>query len=70
MKNIKYKSLGEVIIWDRRFKNIPKEYQKKIIKFKHIQVNMIKDIIDKERGGDVRIFTAGKFEGYTIKERS
>ena len=35
-KNVEFKPLYELTIWDKKFKGIPKEWQEKTIKFNHI----------------------------------
>ena len=65
---MQYKELWEVTTWCSRCKEVDKNKQKNIIKYKKIDAKTIKDI--SVEGGDIRILSTGKYIGYTTHEKA
>ena len=62
----KYMKLGEIVVFDKRFKGVPKEQQKQIVSFKHVSAETLKGLhVD---NGDVKLLATGLFTGYTTQE--
>ncbi|MBY7705480.1 restriction endonuclease subunit S, partial [Vibrio harveyi] len=62
-KSLDYKRLHEVVYFDKKFKGVEKDKQRKILKFHHISSNKMKSI-DIEKNGIVRLLSTGKLDGY------
>ena len=58
--------LWQVTIWDKKFNNVDKSWQPKVIKYRYIFSDRIEKI--KRDYGDVVILYTGKNTGYTTKE--
>ena len=65
-KNVEFKPLYELTIWDKKFKGIPKEWQEKTIKFNHILSADLKNLLCDD--GDIFLLSTGNFSGYTNSE--
>jgi len=62
----KYMKLGEIVVFDKRFKGVPKEQQKQIVSFKHVSAETLKGLL--VDNGDVKLLATGLFTGYTTQE--
>ena len=63
-----YKKLWEVLVFDKRFKGISKEKQKKVASFEHVSAEKLKEI--KADKGDVRLISTGLFDGFTTENQA
>ena len=64
---VEYKELWQLTYWDKRFKNVEKEKQQKIIKFIHISAEQLKSIKLIENG-NIRLLSTGNYIGYTTED--
>ena len=67
-EKVEWKKLGEVTIWDKKFKGSEKRLQTKTVNFKHISAEKLKSLIDDK--GDIKLLSTGKFDGFTTLEKS
>ncbi|BEG57250.1 hypothetical protein NHP21005_09380 [Helicobacter sp. NHP21005] len=65
LKNTELVPLYRLTCWDKRFSNVPKEWQPKTTAFKHVSAATLKEL--RQEGGGVRLLSTGNFEGYTTK---
>lgn len=49
---VEFKALGDITIWDKKFKEAPKGMQKSKVNFKHISASKLKSLQNKN--GDIR----------------
>ena len=63
---VEFKALGEVTIWDKKFKEV--ENQTKMIKFKHISAAALKSL--KCKNGTIKLLSTGNFDGFTTQDLS
>ena len=61
-----YKKFGELVLFDKRFKGIPRDEQKKIVSFKHVSAETLKGMSVDE--GRVKLLSTGLFYGFTTEE--
>ena len=63
---VEFKPMWSLTAWDKRFKEVDKTHQKKIIKYKYLLANEITPLIVGD--GDVKILTTSKSNLHTTKE--
>ena len=61
-----YKKLGDLVFFDKRFKGIPRDEQKKIVSFKHVSAETLKGMSVDE--GCIKLLSTGLFSGFTTEE--
>lgn len=61
---VEFKALGEVTIWDKKFKEVEKQAKK--IKFKHISAAVLKSL--KCENGTIKLLSTGNFDGFTTQD--
>ncbi len=62
---VEFKELWELTIWDKKFSEVSKEKQEKVVKFKHILAKELKDL--DTNNGDIRLLSTGNYIGYTTE---
>ena len=63
---VEYRPLWQLLIFDKRFKGVDKSKQQKVVPFKHVSAEELKNM--PTNNGDVKLLATGKFEGYTTDE--
>ncbi len=63
-EGVEFKALGEVTIWDKKFKEVEKQAKK--IKFKHISAAALKSL--KRENGTIKLLSTGNFDGFTTQD--
>ena len=66
MKEKQVKLLGDIVIFDKRFKGISRDIQKNIVSFIHVSAEELKKM--KHENGTIKLLSTGLFTGYTTKE--
>ena len=61
-----YKKFGDLVFFDKRFKGIPRDEQKKIVSFKHVSAETLKGMSVDE--GCIKLLSTGLFSGFTTEE--
>ncbi len=62
----KEKKLGEVTYWDKFFQGVPRQLQKKVIKYPYVLANVFSEIERKD--GDVLLLSTGNYVGWTTED--
>ncbi len=62
----KYKKLGEVVTFDKRFKGVDRSEQRQVVSFSHVSAEELKLMAIED--GNVKLLATGLFEGYTSEE--
>lgn len=60
------RTLGDILIFDKRFNGLPKGQQDRIAHFTHVSAEELKSL--KVDDGDVKLISTGQFDGYTTKD--
>ncbi|CCF80871.1 type I restriction enzyme S protein (fragment) [Helicobacter bizzozeronii CCUG 35545] len=66
MRDLDFVPLYALTLWDRRFKNVPKEWQPTTTSFKHVSATRLKAL--NQEGGEVKLLSTGIFDGYTTQK--
>jgi restriction endonuclease S subunit len=61
-----YKHLWEVTAWDKRFKEVDNNHQKRIFKYKYYLASEMEKL--KKEDGNVYLLSTGNFEGWTTED--
>lgn len=64
----KYKRLGDVLLFDKRFNGLPQGEQEKVVKFSHVSAEKLKELY--VENGDVRLISTGNYDGTTTIENA
>ena len=62
---VEYKKLWEIVDFDKRFKDVDKEKQTNVLKFKHISASLLKKYSIVSNCKEVKLLSTGYFGGYT-----
>ncbi|MDR2369637.1 MAG: hypothetical protein LBD63_03340, partial [Mycoplasmataceae bacterium] len=62
-KEIEYKKIWEVTVWDKKFQNVDSKKQLNLLKYKKVSAKHLKSL--EKRDGDIPLYTAGLFSGKT-----
>lgn len=64
---VKYKKLYEITFWDKKFNGVEKNWQKKIVQFKHTSATQLKEL--NVQKGNIKLLSTGNFEGFAIESK-
>ena len=62
------RKLWQVTIWDKKFNEVEKEKQPKIIKYPYVLAEKFNELED--NSGNVKLLSTGTYDGYTTEEKA